>query len=259
MPNANTFVQLDLATGSLYLFFVFFLGLVFWLNRESKREGYPLVSDRPNDRARSGQQGFPGVPPLKLFKLSHPTPAHGEVRVERDISAQVKPMDPYPGSPIIPTGNPMQDGIGPAAYADRADVPDLAFDDEKPKIIPLRAAIGFSIDPNSPDPRGKPVITLDKRVAGTVVDLWVDRSDMLLRYLEVETLGGGRRVIVPMFLATISDEGTVRVVSVTSAQLAAAPAIRHPEQITLLEEDKVSAYFGGGHFYATAERNEPFL
>jgi photosynthetic reaction center H subunit len=26
-----------------------------------------------------------------------------------------------------------------------------------------------------------------------------------------------------------------------------------------LEEDRISAYFGGGHFYATPERSEPCL
>ena len=29
------------------------------------------------------------------------------------------------GSPYIPTGNPLVDAVGPASYADRADVPDL--------------------------------------------------------------------------------------------------------------------------------------
>ena len=40
---------------------------------------------------------------------------------------------------------------------------------------------------------------------------------------------------------------------------AAAPVTRLPEQVTLLEEDKISAYFGGGHFYATPERSEPLV
>ena len=68
-----------------------------------------------------------------------------------------------------------------------------------------------------------------------------------------------RRVLVPMFLATINSAGTVRVVSVTAPQFAAAPGIRNPEQVTLLEEDKICAYFGGGHFYATPERSEPLV
>jgi photosynthetic reaction center H subunit len=49
------------------------------------------------------------------------------------------------------------------------------------------------------------------------------------------------------------------VISVTAAQFISAPGIAQPEQITLLEEDRISAYLGGGHFYATPERSEPCL
>jgi photosynthetic reaction center H subunit len=253
----HSHANFDIAAMALYAFFAFFVVLVFWLHREGKREGYPLISDRPDRPLRVPIQGFPGVPDEKVFPLAHPV--HGPARRERDISAFVTPADAYPGAPLIPTGDAMRDGIGPASYAERADVPDLAFDDNRPKIVPLRAAAGFTVESGSPDPRGKPVITLDGKVAGTVVDLWVDRSELLLRYIEVEVAGSARRVLVPMFLATVNDAGTVRVVSVTAAQLAAAPAPRAAEQITLLEEDKVAGYFGGGHFYATPERSEPCL
>jgi photosynthetic reaction center H subunit len=61
-----------------------------------------------------------------------------------------------------------------------------------------------------------------------------------------------------MFLATVHPaQGEVRVESVLSGQFAEAPALKNPDQITLLEEDKVSAWFGGGHMYATPERSEP--
>ena len=51
------------------------------------------------------------------------------------------PVDNYNGSPLIPTGNPMVDGVGPAAWANRADVPDLTVRGE-PKIVPMRVAPG---------------------------------------------------------------------------------------------------------------------
>jgi photosynthetic reaction center H subunit len=258
MPGAHQFVQIDLAAGLLYAFFAFFFILVLWLHREGKREGYPLISDRPSHPLRVPIQGFPGVPPLKVFKLKHVDP-HLLTRQERDLTGLVVPADSFGGSPLVPTGDAMRDGVGPAAYAERSDVPDLTFDDESPKIVPLRAAPGYSIGETDPDPRGKPVITLDGRVAGIAVDLWVDKSELILRYIEVEVAGSARRVLVPMFLSTINSAGTVRVVSVTAPQLAAAPAIARPEQITLLEEDKVAAYFGGGHFYATPERNEALV
>jgi photosynthetic reaction center H subunit len=252
-------VFLDLAALSLYVFFAFFAGLIYYLHRENKREGYPLVSDR-SDRPNFGTiHGFPETPPPKVFRLHYPhgaTVTQGQ-QPERDISDLVI-EDPYNGTPITPKGDAMQDGIGAASYAMRADTPDLAFDDNLPKIVPLRAAPGWHVPDEDPDPRGRSVTTLDGETAGTVVDLWVDRSEVILRYIEVET-AGARRVLVPMFLATVNDDGDVRVVSVTAAQLAAAPGIKAPEQITLLEEDRIAGYFGGGHLHATPERSEPLV
>jgi photosynthetic reaction center H subunit len=260
MTTPATPVFLDLAAVSLYIFFAFFAGLVYYLIREGRREGFPLVAELPDRLGVATLHGSPEMPAPKVFRLHYPegaTIVQG-VRPERDVDAQLSPDYPYPGTAFVPTGDAMQDGVGPAAYADRADTPDLAFDDNKPKIVPLRAAPGWHIAHEDPDPRGKSVITLDGVVAGTVVDLWVDRSEYILRYVETE-IPGGRRVLVPMFLCTFTDEGTARVISVTAAQFAAAPGIALPEQITLLEEDRISGYFGGGHFYATPERSESYL
>lgn len=260
MTTPATPVFLDLAAVSLYIFFAFFAGLVYYLIREGRREGFPLVAELPDRLGVATLHGSPEMPAPKVFRLHYPegaTIVQG-VRPERDVDAQLSPDYPYPGTAFVPTGDAMQDGVGPAAYADRADTPDLAFDDNQPKIVPLRAAPGWHIAHEDPDPRGKSVITLDGVVAGTVVDLWVDRSEYILRYVETE-VPGGRRVLVPIFLCTFTDEGTARVISVTAAQFAAAPGIARPEQITLLEEDRISGYFGGGHFYATPERSESYL
>lgn len=252
-------VFLDLAALSLYLFFAFFAGLVFYLHRENKREGYPLVSDR-SDRPNFGTiHGFPETPPAKVFRLHYPpgaTVTQGQ-QPERDISDLVI-EDPYNGTPITPKGDPMRDGVGAASYALRHDTPDLAYDDNLPKIVPLRAAPGWHVAEEDPNPIGRPVTTLDGETVGTVVDLWTDRSEYVLRYIEVDAVGG-RRILLPMFLATINDDGDVRVVSVTAEQFAAAPGIKNPEQITLLEEDRIAAYFGGGHLHATPERSEPLV
>ena len=260
MTTPVTPVFLDAAALSLYIFFAFFAGLIYYLTRENKREGYPMVNELPDRPAFATMHGFPETPAPKVFRLHYPegaTIVQG-VRPERDVTAQLSPDYPYPGTAFVPTGDAMRDGVGPASYADRADTPDLAYDDNKPKIVPLRAAPGWHIAHEDPDPRGKSVITLDGVVAGTVVDLWVDRSEYILRYLETE-VAGGRRVLVPMFLCTFNGEGTAQVISVTAAQFAAAPGIAQPEQITLLEEDRISGYFGGGHFYATPERSEACL
>ena len=51
----------------------------------------------------------------------------------------------------------------------------------------------------------------------------------------------------------------VRVDAVLAAQFAGAPILANPDQVTLDEEERVSAYFGAGYLYATPARAEPFL
>jgi photosynthetic reaction center H subunit len=41
------------------------------------------------------------------------------------------------------------------------------------------------------------------------------------------------------------------------ANFADVPGIAKPDQITLLEEEKIMAYYGGGTLYADPSRNEP--
>jgi photosynthetic reaction center H subunit len=70
----------------------------------------------------------------------------------------------------------MLDGVGPGAYARRADVPDIDFDGQ-PRIVPLRMMSGFEVAPQDIDPRGMPVVGADGQVGGKVHDLWVDHSE----------------------------------------------------------------------------------
>jgi photosynthetic reaction center H subunit len=37
------------------------------------------------------------------------------------------------------------------------------------------------------------------------------------------------------------------------------PALKNPDQVTKLEEEKISAYYGGGTLYADAKRSEPLI
>ena len=53
--------NIDLASVLLYVFWAFFAGLIWYLHRENKREGYPLVSDRANSSLEL--VGFPAPPP----------------------------------------------------------------------------------------------------------------------------------------------------------------------------------------------------
>ena len=44
-----------------------------------------------------------------------------------------------------------------------------------------------------------------------------------------------------------------------ASQWAGVPATKSDEQITLLEEERIAAYFGGGLLYAKPSRQEPLL
>ncbi len=249
---------IDVAQLTLYAFWIFFFGLIFYLRREDKREGYPLKSDR------SGQvvvQGFPRIPKPKIYLLPHGGTTMSP-RVEAPESIKARPAEPWPGAPMIPTGNPMLDGIGPAAYAARADTPDVTFDDHLPRIVPLRADPAFFLATEDPDPRGMTVYGADRQRAGVVTDAWIDRSEVIVRYLElsVDATPDARTVLVPMPMLKI-DRALRRITvrAITAAQFADVPGLRNPEQVTLLEEERITAYYAGGTMYATPDRTEPLL
>ncbi len=279
---------IDVAQVVLYAFWIFFAGLVFYLRREDKREGYPLDSDRTE---RSGGRvkvvGFPSMPAPKTFLLPHGGTRTAPREEEPSAPLKAEPDFPWPGSPLHPTGNPMADGIGPAAYAEREDIPDPTWEGD-PKIVPMRVAKEFWVEEKDPDPRGMPVIALDGKQAGTVKDIWVDRSEMRVLFLEValpeppaeaaaegdaepageETAPAPKRkprrktdtVLLPINFARVSaSRGDVRVVSILAEQFAGVPRLRKATQITLLEEDRITAYFGGGTLYAHPARQEPLL
>jgi photosynthetic reaction center H subunit len=248
----------DLGIISLYIFWLAFAGLIWHLHRENMREGHPLVNDL-GERARA--IAATTVPTPKTFIIEHGG-AEEPQRVERDLAGIAVPAAGFQGAPLTPTGNPMKDGIGPASWAARADVPDVTFDERLPKIVPLRVADGYYLAEDDPDPRNMPVICCDGRIGGTVVDCWVDRSETLVRYLEAEVSGaaGPRRVVFPMAMAVVDEKRKeVLVDAVTAAQFAEAPGIKDADQITLLEEDVIQGYFAGGKMYATPDRLGPVL
>lgn len=151
-------------------------------------------------------------------------------------------------------------GFGPGAYADRADVPDVTAHGE-PKIVPLRAAPGFYLEPRDPDPRGMEVVGADGAVAGTVAEVWVDRAEPQLRYLEVALAGAkSRTVLLPIgYCRFVPSRRQVKVKSILAHQFTGVPGTAHPDVVTLLEEDKIMAYFASGYLYATPERIGPLL
>jgi photosynthetic reaction center H subunit len=159
---------------------------------------------------------------------------------------------------MTPIGNPLLSSAGPAAYALRNDVPDLT-DEGLNRLAPLRVANDHYLDPEGPDVRGMSVVGADGVAVGTVIDAWIDRLETVARYLEV-TLTGGGTVLLPLPLARIDEtERKVLVASILGAQFAEVPRLVNPDQVTLREEDQISAYFASGHLYATPARSEPLI
>ena len=245
---------IDVAQIALYVFWLFFAGLIFYLRKEDKREGYPLVTER------AGQflQGFPVMPSPKTFLLA----GGGTVTAPRieppQPSFDAQPVGPWPGAPMHPLGNPMLAGAGPGASALRADTPDLVQETLQNRIVPIRVATDHFVDEEGPDPRGQEAVGADGVVGGIVADLWIDRAECVIRYLEV-TLSAGATVLVPMPLAKVDSTGRVVVVSVMGSQFADAPNIANPDQVTLREEDRIQAYFASGQLYAEPSRTEPLI
>jgi len=249
---------MDVAQVTLYVFWIFFGCLIYYLRREDKREGYPLDST-----ALGGGvvHGFPRMPTPKNYLLrdGHVATLPNHKNDRRDVA--VAPIASWPGAPMGPTGNPMLDGVGPGSWADREDVPELNIDNV-PCIVPLRLAEGTFLEARDPDPRGMKVLGADSEVGGVVTDVWVDRAEALIRYLEVEvtTSGGAKRVLLPMPFALINRRrGRVTVDAILGSQFADVPVTASPNQVTKREEDRIVGYYGAGTLYATPARQEPLL
>jgi photosynthetic reaction center H subunit len=243
----------DVAQLVLYAFWIFFAGLIYYLLRENHREGYPMDSGRENGPKT---EGWPSVPTPKVYKLADGREflSPDVNRPDGDYSAQATHRSN--GSPLEPVGNPLLAGVGPGAWAMRADHPDMTFEGEV-KIVPLRVSPEHGVVARDIEPRGLPVYGGDGEQAGTVTDLWIDRSEQLFRYLEV-ALPTGASVLLPVTFSRIRKDG-IQVHALLAEQFAGVPALRNPEQVTLLEEEKITAYYGAGLMYATPGRQEPLL
>ncbi len=255
MSNVILVGGLDVAELCFYMFFGFFIVLVWYLNRESRREGYPLEYDVTGiigaELARTTGQSD-----LKAFQLPHGEGTVYQPNGQRDPMPTNVLARAYDGTPLDVVGEKLGSGVGPGAYALRADRPDFDMFG-RPRIVPMRIEAHISVAGRDTDPRGLPVTGLDGKVAGTVRDLWVDRAEHVIRYLDIELTDGGTATL-PMPMVTVR-RNVIACDAVTAAQFAGCPQLKSTKQITLLEEEKVSAYFGAGYLWATPERSEPLL
>ncbi|MFN7673406.1 MAG: PRC-barrel domain-containing protein, partial [Betaproteobacteria bacterium] len=95
-------------------------------------------------------------------------------------------------------------------------------------------------------------------VAGQISDVWVDRAEIVIRYLEVKVAGSGRTVLIPNNFARITSK-EVKVRSIFAKHFSDVPGTKSAETITLMEEERIMAYYGAGTLYASPERAEPLL
>ncbi|MFN7174994.1 MAG: photosynthetic reaction center subunit H [Thermaurantiacus tibetensis] len=253
---------LDVAELVFYAFFLFFLGLVIYLRREDRREGYPLEEEATGAIIPTG--GFLQSARPKSFFLPH-----GKGVISPDAEPRREPVEipetvraHWGGSPLDPVGNPLTAGVGAGAFQSaRAHEPELDMHG-RPKIVPIGLAEGFRVADGEPDVIGWPVVAADGKVAGTVSDLWVDTTDHLVRYLAVAIPGevGTNPALLPMTMALVrKGRGEIEMEAVTAAQFAGVPRPQSPTQVTRNEEDRITAYLGAGYLYATPDRVEPWL
>lgn len=248
----------DVAQLVLYMFWIFFAGLIWYLVRENRREGYPMVSDR------GVIEGWLPVPPAKTYLLpSGETVSAPAANAGEELPIQAERLAGHGGSAYEPIGNPLTAGVGPGSWVARADHPDLDHEGH-PKIRPLALLPECGVSDRDPDPRGMPLFDGHGEEAGTVVDLWLDVPEMNFRYLEVEVPGeapqnGPARVLVPMNFARVQRDGSVHVHALLAHQFAGIPRPRTAGQVSLLEEEKIMAYCGAGLLYADPRRAEPLI
>ena len=91
------------------------------------------------------------------------------------------------------------------------------------------------------------------------VEAWIDRSEVVVRYLELE-LVGGEHVLLPMNFIRIDNKAKQIICRyIKAAQFALAPVPKTADQVTILEEDKIMAFYAGGSLYAWPGREGPLL
>ena len=117
--------SIDIAELMVYIFFLFFLGLVIYLRREDRREGYPVEDDIGGRLRRDGTLINTALP--KTFNLPFDQGSVTAPNNNRDPIevANSRRVSPWPGAPIEPVGDPIMAGVGPGARAHRSKFADV--------------------------------------------------------------------------------------------------------------------------------------
>jgi photosynthetic reaction center H subunit len=256
MVGVTFFGNFDLASLSIWLFWGFFALLIYYLQTENMREGYPLELE---DGTPAPNQGPFGLPKPKTFRLPNgkgevTMPSAANEAAHRRTGLALARTAVSEGFPHAPTGNAMADGVGPASWAPRRDEPELDGHGHN-KIVPMSRLEGFTVSAGR-DPRGLPVQAGDLEVVGRVSDVWIDAPEQLVRYLEIDLNSGAKR-LVPLTLARIWED-RVRINFLASDSFDGIPATKSLTEVTKLEEDKIAGYVAGGWMYDAPKRKRGF-
>ena len=142
MVGVNFFGNFDLASLSIWLFWIFFAAAdLLSADREHARRLSARERGRHSPRrtrARSRcRSPRPSSCPHGRGEVTVPS-AENEARTAAPIWRWRAPPCPK-ASPMRPTGDPMVDGVGPASWAPRRDEPELDGHGH-PKIVPMASA-----------------------------------------------------------------------------------------------------------------------
>ena len=251
MPLGSITYHIDFAETALVLFFLAFLGVVAYLRRLDKREGYPMIAS-PFDAKQLLGAPVPLEPKTYILQEGGTTVAPHNYPLPPMAAT---PLYGFDGTPLTPVGNPLLAALGPGAWVMRRNEPMLT---EKGELMlqPLRNLKEWSVGEGEADPRGMAVF--DRRFVeiGVVHDVWVDQSIKILRLFEVELRPGlaAGRVLVPIFHTVIAEGAReVRVTALEAHQFADLPMPAKPDEITAREDDRLNAYFAAGYFYRDTE------
>ena len=257
MHNILIAGHIDIAELMFYIFFGFFLCLIIYLRREDRREGYPLETDVGGMLLHN--DGLLQTAKTKTFNLpfGQGTVSAPNSRREPVDVPNARRTAPWAGSAIEPVGNPIGAGVGPGAFAQRSNFADVTAEGHN-RIVPIGDAAGVTVEMRDVDPRGLTVRGADGEIAGKVSDIWVDRSEMMISYLEVDT--GTTKVLMPMTMCLVNrGKNNVTCSALTASQFGDAPGLAMAGTITRNEEEQIVAYFGSGYLYATPSRQEPII
>ena len=162
-------------------------------------------------------------------------------------------VEPWPGAPLEPNGDPMLAGVGPGTYAERADEPVQDARRPRPDRPAARGDQLRASPPRAAIRSASPVVGADRAQAG--IDHATSGSiaaNAFCATTKSRLATDGRRVLLPVdFARRVKRRCVKRQRACSAAQFAGVPATRIPTRSRCSRKTRSSAYYGGGTLYAT--------